>query len=208
MADHTASGGRIRRNAQRLGAVATLCLALGSSPAMAACTDPPASGVEWRNCNFNGNTFDTPVLAEAVIRDSTFNRAVLDGAQMTGVDARRAKFVSASLKGADLAAASLRETDFTKADLTGANLAGADLTRARLFRAILREANMTGAQLSGSDLENADLTGAIWIDGASRCGEGSIGLCKPVPLTPQASDGLEPPPTDLPVAPTARPANS
>ena len=76
------------------------------------------------------------------------------------------------------AGANMITTDFTRARARGADFSGADLRRTRFYRADLREANFTGANLGGTDLYNADLTGAIWVDGETRCAEGSVGQCR------------------------------
>lgn len=155
-----------------------LTLIFFSFPAAAACTDPPASEVNWQRCNMDGLNFDEVDLSSARLRDTSFIRGSLNKVNFQKVSAFRAKFVSASLTDADFSKASLPEADLTKANLTSANFTNANLGRARLFKAILRGANFTKAKLKGADLTKADLSGATWVDGKKVCAEGSIGRCK------------------------------
>jgi len=154
---------------------------LGPRPAAAQilshCTAAPKPGVNWLRCFFNERDFSGVDLTGAVIRESTFNRAIFKEAVLKGVDAREAKFVSADLTGAVLAEADLKNADFTRTRLTNANLRGADLREARLFRADLSSADLTGARLDGADLFMAVLDNATWTDGR-RCAPGSRGLCR------------------------------
>ena len=150
---------------------------VGPRSAVAACTDPPAPGVNWQRCAFDGLDLKDVDLSGARLRDGSFFRTDLSGADLSETESYRAKFVNAVLQRTVFDGAKLYEADLTKADLTGASLIGVDLRRARLFRAILRDANLTGAQLKGADLTRADLSGATWTDGERVCAEGSIGRC-------------------------------
>ena len=69
------------------------------------------------------------------------------------------------------------DCDLTGADLSGRALARANLSGANLSGANLSWANLTGANLSGANLSGANLSGALWIDGRTRCREGSFGGC-------------------------------
>ena len=151
---------------------------LAAAPAMAACTDPAAPGVDWQRCYFEERNLSEANLTGANLRDARFHRSNLTGAVLADVDAFHAKFNTAKLRRATFDGARLTEVDFSKADLTDASLKNADLRRARLFRTILRGADLTGAQLRGADLTRADLSGALWINGTTICAEGSIGQCK------------------------------
>jgi uncharacterized protein YjbI with pentapeptide repeats len=150
---------------------------IGAGPSFAACTDPPSPGVDWRRCIHDRDEFRDARLEGAILRDASFNRADLSGADFTAIIGFRVKFLSAKLVGARFDAAKLSQADFTKADLSGASFVEADLRRAKLFRANLRGAVLTGAQLIGTDLLNADLSGATWTDGKRVCAKGSIGRC-------------------------------
>ena len=145
--------------------------------AHADCTDPPAPRVKWQRCIMGGLDLNGVDLTGARLRDTSFFRATLDGAQLVKANAFRSKFVNASLKGARLDGARLEEADFTKADLSGASLVEADLRRARLDRSNLRGADLSGARLRGADLTRADLSGVTWTDGKKICAENSIGRC-------------------------------
>jgi hypothetical protein len=147
------------------------------APALAACTDPAAAGVNWRRCYLDGRDLKQVTLKGAMLREATFMRSDLTGADLSTADAYRGKFVSATLARVVLEGARLIEADFTHADLTGAKLAGADLRNAKLVGARLTGADLTGVQIGGADLRNADLSGATWTDGAKICGDGSVGLC-------------------------------
>ena len=154
-----------------------LAFAALASPALADCTDPPSTGVNWQRCNFDSLTFEDVDLSGARVRDSSFYRSDLSGSNLTGVEAYRSKFVNTDLTKVTLDEALLGQADLTKANLTGASLRGADLRNARLYRAILRESDLTNARLDGADLARADLSGATWTDGKRVCAEGSVGRC-------------------------------
>jgi len=159
------------------GLAGLLALGLAPAAALAACTDPPAPGVNWQRCVQDGLEFREANLTGARLRGASFFRADLSGSDLSEVNGFEAKFVNAIMKNVKLDGAKLSEADFTKADLSAASLVGADLRRAHFFDAILRGANLTDARLQGADLTRADLSGATWQDGQRVCGEGSIGRC-------------------------------
>ena len=150
---------------------------LGPAPALAACTDPPAPGVNWQRCNFDYLDLKELDLAGSRLRDGSFFRADLSGSDISKSESMRAKFINAVMGEMVLDEALLYEADLTKANLSGASLKGTDLRRARLYRANLRGADLTGARLKGADLTRADLSGATWTNGERVCAEGSIGRC-------------------------------
>ncbi len=150
----------------------------GLPSAQAACSDPPAPGVNWQRCLMNGVDLGGVDLTGAKLRDNSHFRSALDRARLVAVDGFRAKFVNASLVGADLSRGKFSEADFTKADLGRARLVNTDLRRAKLFRAVLRGADLSGARLQGADTGKADFSGATWTDGQKVCAEGSIGFCR------------------------------
>ena len=146
--------------------------------AYANCMDTPRPEVEWVRCLLNERAFTGIDIPNATVRGSSFNRAILDEANMEAVDARRAKFVSASMRAVNLRNANLQNADMTKVVLDNADLTGADMRSARLFQASLRNSNLTGALLDNADFYRADFSGATWVDGKTICGEGSLSTCK------------------------------
>ena len=158
--------------------LAAIILLVGVPAALAAdCTASAGPKVDWQRCYLDGREFVGDDLTQARLRETSFQRSNLSGANLTRVDAYRVRFISAALKGAKLDEGVFAEADFTKADLSGTSLVRADLRRARFFHASLRGADMTGAKTLGADLLNADLSGARWTDGVHICAEGSLGQC-------------------------------
>jgi uncharacterized protein YjbI with pentapeptide repeats len=149
-----------------------------AGPALGACADSPAPGVEWRRCLLDGVDLSGCDLTGATLRDSSFARGRFVETKLSGADASDTRFSFADLSRADLTGATLRSVDFTRAVLAGATLNGADLRRATLFRADLRGADLTGAELAGTNLSGAQLGGARWLDGQRICSAASIGSCQ------------------------------
>lgn len=149
-----------------------------AGPALGACADSPAPGVEWRRCLLDGIDLSGRDLTGATMRDTSFARASMVGAKLIGVDASDARFSFADLSNADLTGATLRNVDLTRAVLAGAVLKGVDLRRATLFRADLRGADLTGAELAGTNFSGAQLGGARWLDGQRICSAASVGACQ------------------------------
>jgi uncharacterized protein YjbI with pentapeptide repeats len=160
-------------------ALALLAVAVLAPEAHAACTDTPAPSVQWRRCLLDGIDLSDDNISGGDLRDASFKRADLTGANLANIQARRAKFVSAAMGGTNLSGADLVQADLTNADLTGANLKGASLRNARLFQANLRGVDLTDAILDGADLLHVDFSGARWTDGQTICAEGSTGGCRP-----------------------------
>lgn len=156
-----------------------LALALLAPEAYAACTDTPAPSVQWRRCLLDGIDLSDDNVSGGDLRDASFKRADLTGANLANIQGRRAKFVSTAMAGADLSGADLVQADFTNADLSGAKLKGANLRGARMFQANLRGVDLTDAILDGADLLHVDFSGARWTDGRTICAEGSAGACRP-----------------------------
>ncbi len=146
--------------------------------AHAGCSDAPAPGVDWRNCNMNGlklpKLFD---LSASTLRGATFDRADLSDVNLAGIKGSRSRFREARLRGAQFDGALLDGAEFLRADLTGASFRDANLRAARFQRAILRDADFTGAQIRNVKFDRADLSGATWIDGRT-CADGSTGQCR------------------------------
>jgi acyl-CoA thioesterase FadM len=184
-------GGERHRHPAQVGVrgLAKAAIALGialisiaaAAPAVAQmpdCAAPPAPDVNWQRCHLTDRDLPGIDVTGGNLREANFSASDLSGAKLIDIDGRRARFTGTKLKGAALDKAVLREADLTRADLSGASLKGADLRRARLFRANLRGADLTNAQLDGADLLHAEMAGATWIDGRTRCGEGSTGQCR------------------------------
>lgn len=154
-----------------------LFVLLPVAPALADCTDPPAPGVNWQGCNFNGLTLTELDLEGARLREASFLRADISDSNLRDIEGYKLRMVSTTAQNVDFSGASLPRADFTKADLTGAKLSNTDLRNARLNQAILRDADLTGAKLGSADLSDADLSGATWVNGEHTCRDGSIGRC-------------------------------
>ncbi|MEL6565781.1 MAG: pentapeptide repeat-containing protein, partial [Pseudomonadota bacterium] len=104
-------------------------------------------------------------LQSADLSKTTFDKALLTGAQLHGANLFRAQLHGANLFRAQLQRASLREAQLRGASLEGAELQGASLREAQLQRANfgwaqLQGADLRGAQLQGASLEGAQLQGA------------------------------------------------
>jgi hypothetical protein len=131
------------------------------------CDDPPAPGVNWRNC---------------LLLNIDVGSASLAGANLNSAVVRQGKFSATNLSGADLSYADLRKADLRYAQLTngllvGANFQGADLRDADLQGGDLRFADFTGARMEGVLLSGSRLDDAIWTDGR-QCAEQSLGACR------------------------------
>ncbi len=159
-----------------LSLTAFACLS-GVPAAHAGCSDAPAVGVDWRNCNMNGLNLPEFDLSASTLRGATFDRADLSGTNLTRIKGARARFRETRLRDARFDGALLDGAEFLRADLTGASFRDAILRAAHFQRAILRGADFTGAQTLNANFRRADLSGATWIDGRT-CADGSIGLCR------------------------------
>jgi hypothetical protein len=151
---------------------------LATGPAVAACVDAAAPGVDWRRCLQDGRDLSGADLTGAVLRDTSFVRARLVGTKLVQVEGPDVRFTSADLTRADMSRAVMRGADFTRAVLRDANLSGTDLRQARFFRADMRGVDLTGAELGGADMLGVMLDGALWVDGQRRCAAESVGACR------------------------------
>ncbi|MEQ8396216.1 pentapeptide repeat-containing protein [Thalassobaculum sp.] len=159
-------------------AVAFVSLVAATGSALAACTDPPQPGVDWRQCSFDRYDLAQIDLTGARLDNASFNRATLAGTTFTRLEGGRVRFLGADLKGAIFDQARLRSADFTEANLEGASFRDADLAESRLVSANLRGADLTGAKLRGVDFFRANLSGVTWVDGKRVCAEGSVSFCR------------------------------
>ena len=148
------------------------------APAIAACTDPPAPGVDWRRCNFDRFPLAKVDLTGATLDNASFNWADLSGSVFANVEGGRTRFARATLTGVDFSGANLRDADFSQADLQGASFADANLIDVRFHNAKLQGADFSGARIRDADFFRADLSGATWIDGERVCAEGSNTFCR------------------------------
>ncbi len=97
-------------------------------------------------CSFVGGDF-----RQARGEQSTWEDAVLTGADFSAADMMGADFSSARLERANFLAADLKQARFT-----GANLASAVCRTANLFEACFEKADLTGTDCSGSNLYGAE----------------------------------------------------
>ena len=153
-------------------------LFMGVGPAVAACTDPPGPGVDWRQCNYDRYELRGIDLSGANLDGASFNRSLMSETSFDRIDGGRVRFIDAELKNTSFSKARLRYADFTEADLQGASFTDADLANARLVSADLRGADLTGARIRDADFYRAELSGATWIDGTRVCAEGSLSFCR------------------------------
>ena len=130
------------------------------------CNTPPAIGVNWSNCNFQGAELNGVELSNAHIRNANLSNASLFRADLHGVDLSYTNLGLANLRMTNLVSANLVGAVFKNSDLRGANLSGADLSYA----------DLQGAQLAGVNLDGAKLDKTIWVDG-QLCVQGSVGTC-------------------------------
>lgn len=169
-----------KRLGQRLAVAAVMLAAaacLTAQPSLAACTDPPAPGVNWQRCALDGLDLSGLDLEGARLRAASFLRSDLSGGNLAKAEGYQVKFFNATAENVVFDGAQLSQADFTKARLTNSSFVGADLRNARLYRADLTGANLTDAKLDGADITRAILDGATWTDGKTVCAEGSVGRC-------------------------------
>ena len=126
-------------------------LFMGVGPAVAACTDPPGPGVDWRQCNYDRYELRGIDLSGANLDGASFNRSQMSETSFDRIDGGRVRFIDAELKNTSFSKARLRYADFTEADLQGASFTDADLANARLVSADLRGADLTGARIRDAD---------------------------------------------------------
>lgn len=167
---------RTRKVMQILSLAMTIVIPGGSVNA-ADCAAPAAPGVDWQRCYHDSKNMSKVDLTRARLQETSFQRGILDGADLQKADGFRIRLISASLRNTRLDNGIFTEGDFTKANAEGASFRDADLRRSRFFRAVLRGADFTGARLQGADFLHADLSGARWTDGEKICAEGSVGGC-------------------------------
>jgi hypothetical protein len=139
------------------------------------CNKTPGPGVRinWSNCNKIGLHLENANLESAILNETLFNASTM---------------VKTNFKNAQLIGADLYQANWEKVDLQGAKFRGVRLNSTCLKGADLRGTDLTGTKLLKSypgdqfcaDFSEANLSGAIWIDGVTKCKEGSIGNCNGV----------------------------
>ena len=118
--------------------------------ALAVIGDPQIAGVGGSfPVTIEGRYLEGAILANAMLRGSSFSYSA---------------FVKADLRGADLSEAKLEHTSWSGAELQGANLRGANLQYADLRGAVLAGARLEGADLSYAKVEPGLFVGAVWDD--------------------------------------------
>ncbi len=95
---------------------ATVALSLAATTANAACSDPAAPNVNWRDCDKSGAD-----LTNANLRYADLARTNLSGADLTGAILIEANLSYAGLDSTVLVGANLRDVNLTGADLAYAN---------------------------------------------------------------------------------------
>lgn len=122
-----------------------LALTFISGTALAACSDPPAPGVDWSDCVKIGQSMDGADLSNANLRG-----LLLSGSVMT----------NAVFKGADLIDTRFASTDLTGSDFSGANLVRTTFTDVLLVDTVFHNATMDFVTATNVDATDADFGGA------------------------------------------------
>ena len=126
-----------------------------------------ASWTSFQGSAMPFSTFDNALLVGAdfegtQLKDSSFQEALLVRARFNNVDMENVNMAKAKLRGASINEShftdgSLKEADLTKASLQRSNLAGVDFTNAKLKDAVLDGSNLVNAVFYGTDLTDASL---------------------------------------------------
>ena len=117
-------------------------------------------GCDLSQASFKQADLREAYLRLAVLTNTNFHKALLDGVNMSQVKAGWADFSSASLIGVNLKGAFLRKVNFQKANLTNADLRGSSLKDADFRGAILSNVLFQKADFGGANLKNTDLSSA------------------------------------------------
>src|SRR3546814_13494537 len=107
-------------------ALAVLLSMMTAGAALAACTEPPQPGVDWRQCNFDRYELRGLDLVGARVDNASFNRADMTGTDFSRLEGGRVRFLGADLTDTKFDGARLRGADFTEAKLVGASFREAD----------------------------------------------------------------------------------
>ena len=164
-----------RKNTRNIGIVILLVVLFiavfvvyqpGSIRSGADCNAIAQIGVNWSECNKQGQNF-----AGMDLSSSQFKATKLNGA-----DFSRAHLDDSDLSYASLFHAQMQQSSLQNALLIGANLRQANLRSANLQGADLSYAELVGAKLDGALLINTRFDHALWVNGKT-CLPGSIGAC-------------------------------
>jgi hypothetical protein len=152
---------------------------------------PDLIGAELHEKVFSGANFSNTLL-----RDTTFNRGNLQGADLNRAFLPFASFVNVNLKGADLSnvlaagtyfsdssltdvrfdGADIQHADFGNADLSGAKFNRAQIINTNFFGTILKDADFAEATIAYVSFNNTDLGVAQNLDSVQHVGPSSIGI--------------------------------
>lgn len=119
----------------------------GATFVRASFIDVKAAGSTWDRAVLDGADFSRAQLAHADLGRVSGNGVVLRAAEMTEAILRRSKLRDANLGGANLFRANLQAADLTGADCRGANLFQAELVDASIDGTRFEEANLRRTRL-------------------------------------------------------------
>ena len=135
--------------------------------------DEPVAGMDCTGKDLREVHWD-----RARVSGSQFDGADLRGASLSGAQLENASFNDARLDQADLSGTRLINCEFNNVSLSGARLSHAQIINADFMDADLSRSDLTESSLINAELMDARLEGATWMDGR-RCGQGSVGVCRP-----------------------------
>jgi hypothetical protein len=135
-------------------------------PAGVDCNAPVRIGMNWSECNKQGQNF-----AGMDISSSQFK-----GTKLNAADFSRTRVDDSDLSYANLFQAQMQQSSLQNVLFIGANLRQANLRAANLQGADLSYAELVDAKLDGANLSNARFDHALWVNG-KICLPGSIGAC-------------------------------
>ena len=141
-------------------AVFSLMISFSNQNAFAACSDPPAPGVDWSGCDKSGEDLPIADLSNADLSGADLSNINLIGANLTNADLTNPDLTDADLSNVDLTDANLTDADLIGTFLSIANFSNANFSNADLTDADLAFSNLSGANLTNANLTNADLTDA------------------------------------------------
>jgi len=132
--------------------------AIGAPPSAA------TANINLSGADFTGARAPKSVYAGAIINETQFTTALLDGASFEGATGAGAKFVKARMAAANLSAAMLPRADFSGADLKGAALRAGDFSGGDFTGADLTNASLSAASIEDAVLARAFAPGGQFVD--------------------------------------------